>query len=233
MSRMMNTAAPLLECRDVSKHYGEGALSVAVLKHLNVTLSEGDDLAITGASGSGKSTLVHLLGGVDAPDSGEITVRGRGIHRMSESERCRWRNQAVGFVYQFHHLLVEFTVLENVAMPLLIAGQRLSAVKGRVIALLEQAGLAARAAHKPHELSGGERQRVAICRAVIPQPQLILADEPTGNLDRETAQRVVDMMLEIKRQSHASLVVVTHDEALARRCGRVVRLEGGCLHESA
>ena len=196
-----------------------------------MNLRDGEDLAITGASGSGKSTLLHLLGGLDFPDQGEVAVRGEMLHRMDESTRCRWRNREVGFVYQFHHLLAEFTLLENVAMPLLVAGRRLAAVKDEVMALLWKAGLGGRAMHKPHELSGGERQRVAICRAVVSKPRLILADEPTGNLDRETAQRVVDAMFAIKEESGAALVLVTHDEMLARRCTRNAHLEAGRLHE--
>ncbi len=223
------SAAALIECRGVNKRYGEGGLSVAVLKNLDLVLHEGEDLAITGASGSGKSTLLHLLGGLDAPDSGEVTVRGEAINRISERARCRWRNREVGFIYQFHHLLAEFTVLENVAMPLLIAGRRLGGVRHDATALLERAGLAARALHKPHELSGGERQRVAICRALMSSPRIILADEPTGNLDRDTASRVIEVLFDIKARSQATLVIVTHDETLAKKCTRVAHLENGHL----
>ncbi len=229
----MSSAADrvLIECCGVSKHYGKGALAVAVLDGLDLALRAGENLAIIGASGSGKSTLLHLLGGLDAPDRGEITVRGEAINRLSERARCRWRNREVGFVYQFHHLLAEFTVLENVAMPLLITGRKLAEVRGGATALLERAGLAARALHKPHELSGGERQRVAICRALVSSPRIILADEPTGNLDRDTAQRVIEVMFDIKTQAQAALVIVTHDEALAQKCDRVIHLSGGRLHE--
>ena len=219
----------LIECRGVGKRYGGKGLAVEVLKGLDLELYQGEDLAITGASGSGKSTLMHLLGGLDSPDRGAIIVRGEAIDRMGERALCRWRNREVGFVYQFHHLLAEFTVLENVAMPLLISGRGLAGVRDEVMALIERAGLAARALHRPHELSGGERQRVAVCRALVSSPRIILADEPTGNLDRENARKVVEAMLEIKAESGAGLVIVTHDPALARRCARVVRLEDGRL----
>ena len=227
----MSTLPSLLECRGVNKRYGEGALAVSVLHDLNLVLREGEDLVITGASGSGKSTLMHLLGGLDFPDSGEVVVHGKALHGMSEVARCNWRNREVGFVYQFHHLLAEFTVLENVAMPLLVAGQSLSSIRSKAFGLLEKAGLDERAMHKPHELSGGERQRVAICRAIISKPRLILADEPTGNLDRATAQRVIDVMFNIKAESGATFVVVTHDESLARRFDRNIHLEAGRLRE--
>ncbi len=226
------SAAPLIECRDLSKTYGSGPLAVEVLNRLELTLREGEDLAVVGASGSGKSTLLHLLGGLDSPDRGEVAVRGEVISRLSERARCRWRNREIGFVYQFHHLLAEFTVVENVAMPLLIAGQSFRAAAAEVAPLLEQAGLRRRGLHKPHELSGGERQRVAICRALATSPRVILADEPTGNLDRATAEAVIGVMLQVKAQAGATLVIVTHDQSLARKCGRVVRLEDGCLRES-
>ncbi len=227
----MSGVIPLIQCRRVGKSYGEGRFAIAVLKELDLTMRAGEDLAIIGASGSGKSTLLHLLGGLDSPDCGEVTVQGEDINRLNEHARCRWRNREVGFVYQFHHLLAEFTVLENVAMPLLIAGRSLAGIRGKAGSLLERAGLADRALHKPHELSGGERQRVAICRALVSRPRVILADEPTGNLDRETAQKVADVMLLVKEESDATLVIVTHDQALARRCGRVVCLEDGRLQE--
>ncbi len=225
------SAPPLIECRNLSKVYGAGRLAVEVLNGLDLVLHEGEDLAVVGASGSGKSTLMHLLGGLDSPDRGEVAVRGQVINRLSEKARCRWRNRDVGFVYQFHHLLAEFTVAENVAMPLLIAGRSLKAAADKVERLLEQAGLARRGLHKPHELSGGERQRVAICRALAAAPRIILADEPTGNLDRASAEKVTDVMLQAKVQAGATLVIVTHDQSLARKCGRVLRLEDGRLRE--
>ena len=223
------TAQPLIECRGVTKRYGKGELAVDVLQGLDLTLHEGEDLAITGASGSGKSTLLHLLGGLDSPNHGVITVRGKTISQLDERELCHWRNQKIGFVYQFHYLFAEFTVIENVAMPLLITGNKLAEVRDRAMSLLERAGLDRRAQHKPHELSGGERQRVAVCRALVALPKIILADEPTGSLDQETARKVTETMFRIKAESGATLVIVTHDETLARKCIRTTHLENGCL----
>ena len=227
----MTTSPSLIACHNVNKSYGEGELSTSVLRNFNLTLNKGEDLAIIGASGSGKSTLMHLLGGLDFPDQGEITVRGEVISRMSEKARCHWRNYEVGFVYQFHHLLAEFTVFENVAMPLLIAEKNRKEVHRKVTALLDQAGLVSRSLHKPHELSGGERQRVAICRALIASPSIILADEPTGSLDSKTAQKVIDVIFDIKLESDATVVIVTHDESLAQKCTRITHLEDGKLKE--
>ena len=227
----MNASPPLIECRDLYKDYGEKQLRVAVLKGVDLSVRRNTELAIVGASGSGKSTLLHLLGGLDSPDTGEVKVRGKAIGELDEQARCLWRNREVGFIYQFHHLLAEFTVMENVAMPSLIAGKSYGQIQPRVESLLDRAGLAGRARHKPYELSGGERQRVAICRALVQSPRIILADEPTGNLDNETASRVAEAIFEIKSDLQATFIVATHDESLAERCACVMRLEDGRLHE--
>ncbi len=227
----MSDSSPLLECSSLSKSYGEKQLRVAVLKGVDLTVPRDTELAIVGASGSGKSTLLHLLGGLDSPDTGEVRVQGKAISALDEQARCLWRNQEVGFIYQFHHLLAEFTVAENIAMPSLISGKSYQQIRPRVDLLLDRSGLTERALHKPHELSGGERQRVAICRALVLSPSIILADEPTGNLDNATASRVAKAIFEIKSDVQATLIVATHDESLARKCARVLRLEDGRLHE--
>ena len=227
----MNDSPPLIECRNLHKNYGDDQLRVAVLKGVDLTVHQNTELAIIGASGSGKSTLLHLLGGLDSPDTGEVKVRGKLIHELDEQARCLWRNREVGFIYQFHHLLAEFTVSENIAMPSLISGRSHKQIQPRVDLLLDRAGLTERARHKPHELSGGERQRVAICRALVLSPRIILADEPTGNLDNATARRVAEAIFEIKSDLQATFIVGTHDESLAGRCARIMRLEGGRLHE--
>ena len=224
----MNAQAAL-ECRALCKSYGAGAQRVAVLKGVELRAARGESVAVVGVSGSGKSTLLHLLGGLDAADAGEVLIGGESLAAMSRAARDRLRNRDLGFVYQFHHLLHDFTVLENVLMPLLIRGDRARAARARGLALLDKVGLHHRAGHKPHQLSGGERQRAAVCRALITRPAVVLADEPTGQLDRATAEQVTGEMLELNRDHDCTLVFATHDERLAARLGRVHRLEDGRL----
>ena len=223
------SARSALECRALRKSYGTGVARVEVLTGVALRAAPGESVAIVGVSGSGKSTLLHLLGGLDAADAGDVLIGGESLAAMSQAARDRLRNRDLGFVYQFHHLLHDFTVLENVLMPLLIRGRCGRAARARGLGLLDKVGLRRRAGHKPHQLSGGERQRAAVCRALIARPAVVLADEPTGQLDRATAERVTGEMLELNRDGDSTLVFATHDERLAARLGRVYRLEDGCL----
>ncbi|TMP27890.1 lipoprotein-releasing system ATP-binding protein LolD [Pseudoalteromonas rubra] len=221
----------VIECQGLNKAYDEAGQQVEVLKGVELALAQGDMLAIVGSSGSGKSTLLHILGTLDTASSGTVQIKGTDVASLSRRKQADFRNQNLGFIYQFHHLLMDFTALENVAMPLLISGQSPKAAHAQAEEMLDKVGLAHRGGHRPSELSGGERQRVAIARALVTRPALVLADEPTGNLDKQNALKIYTLLKELNRELKTSFVVVTHDLELAAKLGRAVALDDGVLVE--
>ena len=225
---MSNT---ILACEAVCKNYYDGQLNVQVLDNLTLQVDKGQSIGIVGASGSGKSTLLHILGGLDKPTSGRVSLMGQDLSELSQKQLSRLRNQYLGFVYQFHHLLPEFSALENVMMPLLIGKRPKEQARERALLMLEKVGLKNRVLHRPGELSGGERQRAAIARALVTDPACLLADEPTGNLDRKNALNILDMMMELKQELGTALVVVTHDDEMAARFDRVLNMTDGALSD--
>ncbi len=225
----MKNKTPLIRVRDMHKTYDDGASRVEVLRGLDLEIARGERVAVVGSSGSGKSTLLHLIGALDNPSQGSVTIDDQNIHKLSIARQGTFRNRNLGFVYQFHHLLPEFTALENVAMPLVIRGEKMEVAKKKAAALIERVGLTPRQEHKPGELSGGERQRIAFSRALVTEPLCVLADEPTGNLDHTTAERVYDLMLDLNREFGTSFITVTHDYQLAAKMDRALKLEDGVL----
>jgi lipoprotein-releasing system ATP-binding protein len=229
---MPDTDDKVLEGAGLAKEFTQGGVTLKVLQGASIVVRAGERIAIVGASGSGKTTLLQLLGGLDLPTRGTVRIAGRAMNQLNDTQRGELRNQAVGFVYQFHHLLPEFSALENVAMPLLVRRERPATAKAAAAAILTRVGLAARLGHRPAQLSGGERQRAAVARALVTRPRLVLADEPTGNLDGANAAQVFELMLELNRELKTSLVIVTHDERLAARLDRVLTLIDGVLVEA-
>jgi lipoprotein-releasing system ATP-binding protein len=225
----MNKSKVILECQQLTKRYTQGDLNVNVLKGVDLTIYAGQRVAIMGASGSGKSTLMHLLGGLEQPSSGSVVLDGVDLQKVSGSKLAALRNRSLGFIYQFHHLLGEFSLLENVAMPLLIGHHSIKEAQQKATQILKRVGLGHRIAHKPGELSGGERQRAAVARALINQPKCVLADEPTGNLDSKTAENIYQLMLELNQELQVSFLVVTHDPDLAARMDHVLHMEDGLI----
>lgn len=219
----------MLQCQGLTMRYNQGGLDVEVLKGVDLSIGIGERVAIMGASGSGKSTLLHLLGGLEKPTGGKVILNGTDLNDVSGAKLASLRNRSLGFIYQFHHLLGEFTVLENVAMPLLIAGQSVGEARRDATRLLQRVGLGHRVEHKPGEISGGERQRAAVARALINKPGVVLADEPTGNLDSKTADDVFQLMLELNQELNVSFLIVTHDHELAGKMGRVLHMEDGII----
>lgn len=225
----MSGTANILECRSLVKSFGRGEQKVAVLKGIDLTVIKGESVAITGVSGSGKSSLLHLMGGLDMPDAGQIILAGHDLGQIDESDLCRYRNRHIGFVYQFHHLLGDFTILENVSLPLRVSHNNARQAILCARDALERVGLQHRLHHKPHQLSGGERQRAALCRALVTHPDVVLADEPTGQLDHKNALNVAAQMIELNKEAGIALVVATHDREFAACLDSVYRLEDGYL----